>query len=51
MPGETSEIKVHYATNRVGAFKKTITVISNAVESAKTLRIKGEVLNPNLAEK
>ena len=51
MPGETSEIKVHYATNRVGAFKKTITVISNAVEGAKTLRIKGEVLNPNLAEK
>ena len=47
LPGETSEIKVKYATNRIGVFKKTITVMSNASESNKILKIKGEVLNPN----
>lgn len=50
LPGETSEIKVKYATNRIGAFSKTITVISNASESNKILRIKGEVLNPEVAQ-
>ncbi len=44
LPGQTSEIKVKYATNRLGAFKKTITVMSNASESNKMLKIKGEVL-------
>lgn len=44
LPGETSEISVKYATNRIGAFKKTITVISNASEANKILRIKGNVL-------
>ena len=44
MPGATSEIKVKYATNRLGVFKKTITVVSNASEPSKILRIKGEVL-------
>lgn len=46
LPNETSEIKVKYATNRIGVFKKTITVISNASETNKVLYIKGEVLNP-----
>lgn len=46
MPGKSSEIKVKYATDRIGAFKKTITIISNASESNKVLRIKGEVLTP-----
>jgi hypothetical protein len=50
LPGETSEIKVKYATNRIGAFSKTITVISNASESNKILRIKGEVLNLEVAQ-
>jgi hypothetical protein len=49
MPGETSEIKVKYATDRIGVFKKSITVISNASESNKTLFIKGEVLNTSVA--
>ncbi|MBR9913849.1 MAG: DUF1573 domain-containing protein [Algicola sp.] len=44
MPGDTGEISVKYATNRVGVFSKTITVMSNASESKKLLRIKGEVL-------
>ncbi len=44
-PGETAVIKVHYDTKRTGAFEKTVTLTSNAVESAKVLRIKG-VVNP-----
>lgn len=44
LPGETSEITVKYATNRLGVFKKTITVMSNADQPTKVLKIKGEVL-------
>ena len=44
MPGETGEIKVKYATNRVGRFSKTVTITSNASEPNKVVRIKGEVL-------
>lgn len=44
MPGETAEIGVKYATNRVGAFSKSITLYSNASEKTKTIRIKGKVL-------
>ena len=46
LSGESSEIKVKYATNRIGVFKKTITVISNASEPNKILYIKGTVLSP-----
>ena len=44
MPGETAEIGVKYATNRIGAFSKSITLYSNASEKTKMLRIKGKVL-------
>lgn len=44
MPGETGEIKVKYATNRVGPFSKTVTITSNAFESTKVLKVKGRVL-------
>ena len=43
-PGETGEIKVHYATDRIGAFTKTVTVTSNADGSPIVLTIKGTVL-------
>jgi hypothetical protein len=43
-PGATSEIKVGYNTSgRPGAFKKTITVTSNAENSTVILRINGTV--------
>lgn len=42
-PGASSVIKVHYDTKRTGAFEKTVTLTSNAVESAKVIRIKGIV--------
>lgn len=44
MPGETAEIGVKYATNRVGGFSKTITITSNSSTPNKVLRIKGIVL-------
>ncbi len=44
MPGETAEIGVKYATNRLGGFSKTITVLSNASKVRHTLRIKGIVV-------
>lgn len=44
MPGQTGEIKVKYATNRIGRFTKTVTIVSNATEKPKVVKIKGEVL-------
>lgn len=44
LPGETESIKVTYATNRIGKFSKTITIISDAEKSRIVLRIKGTVL-------
>lgn len=45
-PGGTGVIKVHYATDRVGAFEKTVTLTSNADVPSKVLKIKG-VVNPD----
>lgn len=44
MPGESGEIKVKYATNRIGLFSKKVTVSSNAYEPTVVLEIKGRVL-------
>ncbi|MBK8807543.1 MAG: DUF1573 domain-containing protein [Bacteroidales bacterium] len=41
--GKTGVIKVKYDTNRVGAFNKSITVSSNAVNSSIVLYIKGTI--------
>ena len=43
-PGEEGEIKVKYATNRLGPINKSVTVMSNATEGTKVLRIKGNVV-------
>ena len=43
MPGASAVIKVHYATDRVGAFDKTVTLTSNADTPTKVLKIKGVV--------
>lgn len=45
LPGEKSEIKVRYATSRVGPFSKTITILSNAGQTKKQLKVKGKVLD------
>ncbi|MBN4082886.1 DUF1573 domain-containing protein [bacterium AH-315-A23] len=49
MPGETGEIEVKYATNRLGGFSKMLTITSNASEPIKRLRIKGIVTKPESA--
>lgn len=44
-PGATGKISVKYATDRIGAFTKTVTVSSNAEgQPTKVLTIKGTVL-------
>lgn len=44
-PGAKGEIGVHYATDRVGPFTKTVTVTSNAEgQPTKVLTIKGTIL-------
>lgn len=43
-PGKTSVVNVHYDTNRVGPFTKTVTVTSNAVNTpSKVVTIHGVV--------
>jgi len=42
-PGASASIKVKYATDRVGAFEKTVTVSSNAKSASKIIKIKGVV--------
>ncbi len=53
MPGEKSQIKVRYATNRLNAFTKTITLTTNEGDNPsgmkRVLTIKGKVL-PKAAE-
>ncbi len=44
-PGATGVIEVKYDTKRVGPIRKTITVYSNAEESTKAIKIKGNVLD------
>lgn len=43
-PGEEGEIHVKYDSNRIGGFDKTVTVISNASEPTKIIKIKGNIL-------
>ncbi len=43
MKGQTGVVKVHYDTNRIGAFTKTITLNSNAKTDTRVLTIKGVV--------
>lgn len=44
LPGETGEIKVRYATDRIGKFSKTVTLTTNANPEQVKLTISGEVL-------
>ena len=44
MPGESSEIEVRYATDRIGAFTKTVTLTTNEGTPTRVLTIKGTVL-------
>lgn len=47
-PGRTGKIIVEYGTHNIGSFRKTIIVVSNAVNKQKTiLKIKGQVVKKN----
>ena len=45
LAGASGEIQIKYDTKRIGKFTKTITIMSNASEPNKVIRIKGEILN------
>ena len=49
-PGETGTIQVRYATDRIGAFTKTVTLTTNSVQPVKVLTIRGNVLSPDTGE-
>lgn len=46
MPGETSEIEIRYATNRIGKFTKTVKFTTNEAGNAPqhTIKVTGNVL-------
>lgn len=51
MPGKTGTIKVHYNTNTVSGFSKTVNVESNAVDNPRVvLKIKGTVVDGNTTQ-
>ena len=43
LPGESAEIKVRYATDRVGPFKKKVTLTTNEKDNVRVLTISGTV--------
>lgn len=47
-PGESGVIKVNYDTKRVGQFEKGMTIISNARNQNKVIKIKGTVQAPEI---
>lgn len=44
MPGSVGELEIKYDTKRLGAFTKTVTVISNADGGNRVLKIKGNII-------
>ncbi|MEZ4906820.1 MAG: DUF1573 domain-containing protein [Saprospiraceae bacterium] len=45
MPGESNEIKIKYATNRVGAINKKVTITTNeATDNTHIIAVKGNIL-------
>ena len=43
-PGEEGEIKISYATNRIGAINKTVTITTNSGQGPIKLSVVGKVL-------
>lgn len=43
MPGETSEIEIHYATDRIGPIMKTVTITTNEEGVSHVIQVKGNV--------
>lgn len=47
LPGSDGRLEIKYDTKRLGNFSKTITVISNAKQVRKILKIKGNIVAKN----
>lgn len=51
LPGETGEIEIRYATNRIGQFSKTVTLTTNETSGeARVIRVQGKVNKPEPEE-
>ncbi|MCT4628461.1 DUF1573 domain-containing protein [Winogradskyella sp.] len=44
LPGESGELEIKYNTKKLGAFTKTVTVMSNSEGGNKILKIKGNIV-------
>jgi len=44
LPGQTEYIEIRYATNRVGAFSKKVTLTTNEAQPTHVLKVHGKVL-------
>ena len=51
MPKKRGKIKVNYDTKRIGRFSKSVTIVTNASDKPKIIRIRGEVLTKENFEK
>ncbi|MCD8439545.1 DUF1573 domain-containing protein [Tenacibaculum finnmarkense] len=51
MPGQKGQIEVSYDTKRPGGFSKTLTVVSNAKNKRKRIKIKGFIAKKDAAIK
>ena len=51
MPGESKEIKIRYATNRIGTFHKKVTLVTNEkTDNKHIIKIHGNVLKPDATQ-
>jgi len=46
LPGESSEIEIRYATNRLGKINKTVKITTNEGGDAHVIKVVGNVLKP-----
>lgn len=47
MPGESSEIEIRYATNRLGKINKTVKITTNEGGDPHVLKVIGNILQPD----
>ena len=51
LPGETKQLEVRYATNRIGKFSKKVTLTTNEGDAVQhVINVTGEVLKPETEE-
>ncbi len=50
MPGESSELEIRYATNRLGKFTKKVTITTNEGTEPHVIQVKGDVFEKETEE-